>query len=132
MRDDGQPLTSPDYQQYALFRSHQQLRASLDEEVKLLNRAFALSGLLSLPRIPKSNRSLEQLLKSDMFDVWNLSASERGRLHDHWTQEYRDTVYETHGERLDSLLKKHRECRNMQEEREEAVSVSCFGETFFE
>jgi hypothetical protein len=45
---------------------------------------FIAQGCIGVPLIPKSNRPLEMLL--DEGEMWEMSLSERERLHNHWTE----------------------------------------------
>ena len=47
----------------------------------------------AIPSVPRTNRSLDQLLRSS--DVWNMSLTERARLADEWESDIRAQAYES-------------------------------------
>ena len=92
-------------------------------DIKDINGFFDALGFPYTPSIPHSDRPLEELLEN-VGDVWEMSGSERQRIHDFWVGQARVQLGETYLGEFERLRNRHagklRQCDEGKEE------VSCF------
>ena len=84
--------------------------------------AFFLShGFPEIPSEPDTERTTEELLEGEDYDVWSYSADERARLDAHWVSQYRESTYDAQRRRFEDLVERHAELRQRQRNRDEEV-----------
>jgi hypothetical protein len=92
-------------------------------DIKDIDGFFGALGFESTPSVPHSDRPLEELLE-DVGDVWEMSGSERQRIHIFWAEQARDQLGQTYVGEFERLRNLHasklRQCDEGKEE------VSCF------
>lgn len=85
---------------------------------------FEYFGHAEIPPISVQNRPLDDLLEVE--DIWELSYSERVRLHTHWTTEVRTALQEQRIMEFQRLRKRHADA--LQRYNEGKAEVSVYGE----
>jgi hypothetical protein len=92
-------------------------------DIKDIDGFFQVLGFQNTPSVPYSDRPLDELL-DNVGDVWEMSGSERKRIHDFWVGEARVQLGQTYMGEFERLRRRHahklRECDEGKEE------VSCF------
>lgn len=92
-------------------------------DVKDIDGFFNALGFQYTPSVPYLDRPLEELLEN-VGDVWEMSRSERKRIHDFWVEEARVQLGQTYMGEFERLRKCHaRKLRQCDEGKEE---VGCF------
>ena len=92
-------------------------------DIKDKDGFFEALGFEYTPSVPLSDRPLEELL-DNVGDVWEMSVSERIRIHNFWVDEARVQLGQTYMGEFERLRKCHaRKLRQCDEGKEE---VSCF------
>ena len=92
-------------------------------DIKDIDGFFEALGFQYRPSVPYSDRPLEELLEN-VGDVWEMSGSERQRIHTFWVEQARVQLGETYMGEFERLRNRHasklRQCNEGKEE------VSCF------
>ncbi|KAF8813222.1 P-loop containing nucleoside triphosphate hydrolase protein, partial [Phlegmacium glaucopus] len=88
-------------------------------DVKDMDGFFDVLGFDHTPSVPQSDRPLEELLE-DVGDVWEMSLSERQRIHAFWAENARIQLGQTYMDEFQRLRDRHadklRECNEGKEE----------------
>ena len=92
-------------------------------DIKDIDGFFDALGFQYTPSVPHSDRPLEELLEN-VGDVWEMSETERHRIHGFWVEQARVQLGQTYMGEFERLRKFHaRKLRQCNEGKEE---VSCF------
>ena len=92
-------------------------------DIKDIDGFFKVLGFQNTPSLPHSDRPLKELLEN-VGDVWEMSGSERKRIHAFWVKEAQVQLGQTYMGEFERLRKCHAsKLRQCDEGREE---VSCF------
>ena len=92
-------------------------------DIKDIDGFFGALGFQYTPSVPHSDRPLEELLEN-VGDVWEMSGSERQRIHIFWVEKARVQLGQTYMGEFERLRNRHaRKLRQCDEGKEE---VSCF------
>ena len=105
------PIDSEEYRDSSLRLS----------DVKDAVGLFEVLGESKIPQVPKTDRTLPELVDSP--DVWKMSKSERSRLHQFWADEAREFFSESQKDRIRDLNEQHSMLRERAHERDTAVST---------
>ncbi|KIM23243.1 hypothetical protein M408DRAFT_264970, partial [Serendipita vermifera MAFF 305830] len=95
------------------------------EEDTLRNQFLHQAGLMELPRLPSSNRPLDELQEDPM--VWLMSDLERDRIHKAWTESTRQHFFDDKRQRFAHLKTRFEEAQVAYDECQSQARLSMLG-----